>query len=208
MDTKRLLRGIVVRRLVHGVGINDSDYQTNITEWVEGKQRLIWRCPYYVKWKGMLRRCYSADSYKTYLSSKVVVTEDWLRFSSFRKWVLAQGVSEQDLSNYDLDKDLLGKNNIYSPATCTLVPHVINTFILDKSNTDSPYPTGVYLSRNKFIARCNNPITKKREILGYYDCPEKAHYSWRKRKLEILKELQTIYNLDNLLFERIAEKYS
>lgn len=195
-------------KLVHGIGINDAGYQTNITEYAEGRQRLIWRCPYYVKWKGMLRRCYSLDSYKTYLSSKVVVTNDWLKFSNFRKWVVDQDVLEKDLSKYDLDKDLLGKDNIYSPSTCVLVPHVINTFILDKSNTESPYPVGVYLSRNKFVARCNNPITKKREILGSYDCPKEAHYSWKKRKLEILEDLKVIYHLDDLLFGRIAEKYS
>lgn len=174
-------------KLVHGVGINDANYKTNITWWDGEKQHLVWRCPYYVKWKGILRRCYAVDKYKTYQTS---VTDSWKSFANFRCWLEGLGIPEDELSDYDLDKDLIGDGTLYSPETCVLVPHVINTFILDKENTQSLYPTGVYFNKERFVARCNNPLTGKREHIGSYNSPEVAHIAWKSRKYEILKGLK------------------
>ena len=50
------------RKLVFGVGINDADYAVTEYETTEvngvRKQKFVWGCPYYLTWKGMLRRCY------------------------------------------------------------------------------------------------------------------------------------------------------
>ena len=57
----------------------------------------------------------------------------------------------------------------------------------------------------KFTAQCNNPITKGREGCGYFDCPEKAHASWKRRKHEIacqLAELQTDQRVSKALRSR------
>lgn len=41
------------RTLIYGVGINDSEYKTQGVG--------VQTCPFYVKWKDMLRRCYSEE---------------------------------------------------------------------------------------------------------------------------------------------------
>jgi len=47
--------------LVHGIGINDANYQVCPRK---GKERAV--CPFYSAWKGMLRRCYSPAEQKRY----------------------------------------------------------------------------------------------------------------------------------------------
>lgn len=195
-------------RKVQGVGLNDADYQTDITEWVGGKQKLIWRCPYHVKWKGMLRRCYSKDAYKTYKENKAEVCKEWLTFSVFRAWLQTFDIPEGKLGSYDLDKDILGAGNLYSPDTCALLPHKVNTFILDKAKTESPYPVGVYYNKSRFIARCNNPLTGKRESLGSYLCPEEAHQAWKSRKLQILDLLKVECELLDEVYNALIRKFS
>ena len=70
-------------KLVFGVGINDADYVIKVK--VDGGYQ---DCPYYLKWKEMLRRCYSnrvASYHPTY--KDCYVCEDWLIFSNFKKWM-------------------------------------------------------------------------------------------------------------------------
>lgn len=173
---------------------------------IEGKQKLIWRCPYYVKWKDMLRRCYSKDTYRTYFN-KCVVTEDWLRFSTFKTWLASQGFEDEIIREYNLDKDILGDGTIYSPQTCILVPSVINTFILDKASQDSECLRGVYLRRGRYIARCNNPLKSKREFLGSFPDEIEAHRTWCDRKVQLAKELCDKYSLDKVVEEKIVERF-
>ncbi len=194
-------------KLVQGVGINDADYQTDFTEWKDGKQYLIWRCPYHVKWKGMLRRCYAKDAYKTYRDNKVQVCDEWLTFSNFKKWLLSFNIPENLLGSYDLDKDILGDGRLYSPEGCTLLPHKVNCFILDKADVESPYPVGVYKSKDKYIARCNNPLLGKREHLGSYFCPEQAHQAWLDKKLQVLEGLRKEYELSGKVYLALKRRY-
>ena len=112
-------------KLVYGVGINDADYRvqekiTVVDEDGKKKQKLVWICPFYEKWKPMLRRCYSAKYQEvrpTYIGCSV--SEDWLRFSTFKAWMAAQ-----DWEGMEIDKDILFPNNkIYSPETCVFINH-------------------------------------------------------------------------------------
>lgn len=86
----------LTRKLVFGIGINDASYSISITETVgyingKQKQRVIWSCPYYVKWTDMLKRCYS-DKYKQkYVTYKdCIVCKEWFYFSNFIRWVDSQ----------------------------------------------------------------------------------------------------------------------
>ena len=99
-------------KLVFGVGINDADYVVQKFEtigYVDGKQerKLVWACPYYRAWKNMLARCYYhkvQGNRPTY--SGCIVSEEWLRFSNFRRWM-----ANQDFEGKQLDKDLLFEGN-------------------------------------------------------------------------------------------------
>ena len=44
-------------RKVLGVGINDADYKVSKTKWI-GSSYVSTLCPYYDRWRNMLRRCY------------------------------------------------------------------------------------------------------------------------------------------------------
>ena len=64
-------------KLVCGVGVNNADYVVQINEsWYEdGKQRQrgVWVCPFYSKWRSMLIRCYSSRNMKLTPLTKAVL---------------------------------------------------------------------------------------------------------------------------------------
>jgi len=193
------------KRLVQGVGINDANYVVTTSEIVNGKLKQVWECPFYRSWKAMLRRC--SDKYKEdnprYLGCSI--SEEWLTFSNYRKWMI-----RQDWENKQLDKNLLlPDNKIYSAETCVFVDSQINTFNNNCTTSGEEHPVGFYWNKrqNKFHALCNNPFTKKSEHLGYFTCPNQAHEAWRKRKHELacqLADLQT----DQRVAEALRIRYN
>jgi hypothetical protein len=146
------------RRLVCGVGINDADYSTLLGYDESGKQI---RCPFYIKWKGIIGRCYNPNVYNfppNQIYKDCSVSEDWLRFSNFRKWI-----SSQDWEGKQIDKDILVPGNkIYSADTCLLVPTHINNLIIDQETGKSG--KGVYQNSSgsfTYIVRKNRKRTYK-----------------------------------------------
>ena len=198
-------------KLVHGVGINDADYAVKRWEtvgYVNGKrkQRLVWICPFYQTWAGMLCRCYSAkyqERCPTY--EGCTVSEEWERFSNFRAWMM-----EQDWENKQLDKDLLFEGNkAYSDETCVFVTGMVNNFTIDSGAVRGEWMIGVHWHKGsgKFKSQCSNPFTKKQEHLGLFICDEEAHQKWLKRKLELAKELAAIQT-DERVAEALINRYS
>jgi hypothetical protein len=176
-------------KLVFGVGINDADYAVKKFEtigYVNGKikQKLVWYCHYYRAWTNMLERCYSAklqERRPTYKGCSV--SEEWLRFSSFRSWM-----EKQNWEGMQLDKDILFEGNkVYSANTCVFVAKMVNTFTTDRGNDRGEWLIGVYWDKSvgKFKSSCRNPFTKKQENLGYFTSELEAHQAWLKRKLEL-----------------------
>lgn len=168
-------------KLVHGIGINDADYCVVRHEKVEGKKIQVWACPFYRKWRDMLARCYSPkvqSRHPTY--SGCSVAEEWLIFSSFRRWM-----SGLDWYGLDLDKDILEPGNkIYSSERCLFISRDLNRFITDSHATRGDWPIGVYWDWriSRFQAGCRNPFTDKQDSLGTHECPLLAHEEWRKAK--------------------------
>lgn len=185
------------KKLVYGVGINDSCYATQTTEElpkVRGKRvsKVTWRCPYYQKWAEMLRRCYSKTTnpkHKTYVDC--VVCDEWLTFSNFKSWL-----EKQNWEGMCLDKDVIVVGNkLYSPNTCALVTIQTNNFILDSAAQRGELPLGVYLDkrRNVYVARCHDPFKKNKPYIGVFNTPEEAHLAWKAKKHEyacMLADLQ------------------
>lgn len=166
------------RSLIYGVGLNDDTYKTQYK--LDGK---IIRCPYYVTWSGMLRRCYSENfklSRPTY--NGCYVCDEWKVFSSFKSWMM-----DRDWEGKQLDKDILCKGNkVYSPDFCVFVPALINSFIIANDANRGEFPVGVTWCdwNKKYKSSCSNPFTKKGENLGFFDSADEAHMAWSRRKYE------------------------
>ena len=207
MKTKKL----VALKLVYGVGINDADYVVEKKEtigYVNGKQkfRLVWYCPYHRTWRSMLQRCYShkyQERRPTYKGCSV--SEEWLTFSNFKRWM-----ERQDFEGMHLDKDLLFEGNkVYSGETCVFVTKDVNLFTIDSGASRGEYLIGVnwHKVKGKFQSRCCNPMTKKQENLGYFTCELEAHQAWLKRKLE-LAALLAAEQTDERVAKALIERYT
>lgn len=163
------------KKLVYGVGVDDVNVGRT---WKE-------KCPFYDRWRGMLRRCYSEqtlEKYPTYRGCSVC--EEWLTFSNFKSWM-----EQQDWEGKHLDKDLLVKGNkVYSPETCIFVDKLVNRFTTERTHDRGKYPLGVTklerLKDNPYAAQCSDPFTGKRGHIGVYSTPEEAHLAWKRRKHE------------------------
>ena len=187
------------RKPLFGVGVNDAPYRTRPI--IDGKQVT---CQAYIAWSAMLKRVYSAKYHaKRPTYSGVKVCDGWHSFMSFREWWL-----ENQTDGFDLDKDILSDAGIYSPETCIFVPAWLNSFTLDRGSLRGVYPIGVAFHKGtgRFQAGCRNPMSKKREQLGYFDTPEEAHLAWRTRKLELALELKPkMDEIDLRIYPRVIE---
>jgi len=155
---------------VHGVGTNDAWYMTKYSGI---------KCPYYVKWKSMIERCYSEVGFlkdPTYVNC--IVCDEWLLFSNFLAWM-----EQQDWVDKQLDKDIMVQGNkIYSPETCVFVNSDINLLLTDCRSSRGEYPLGVTFSKrdNKYIARIR--LYSKSKILGSFKTSEEASAVYSKVK--------------------------
>lgn len=160
--------------------VNDANYQITLREDSTNKSKITWMCPFYLRWKNMLRRCYDSSYQQKYPSYVgCYVCDEWLTFSNFKKWM-----ETQDWEGKHLDKDfLVAGNKVYSPNTCVFIHNIVNTFTNQARKTD--LPVGVHLNNGKIRAQVSNPLTKKREHLGYFKTEAAAHLAWKKRKNEL-----------------------
>lgn len=203
------------KKLVFGVGINDADYKINKKVKVGGKWKVIWRCHYYERWTGMLKRCYSERSQEKRPTYKgCTVCEEWLLFSTFKKWMEVQNWEDSHL-----DKDfLIEGNKVYSPSTCVFLPRKLNTFITTSGKARGKYPLGVcYRKKTKgmvneyskpYLGQVNDQ-TGRPVYLGLYSAPEEAHQRYLEEKLKYCKEYIEEYKDEPLIMKgltRIKDK--
>lgn len=172
-------------KLVCGVGINDADYPVHVCEMVDGKWKITWKCPFYIKWHAMMERCYSKSfilKHPSYIDCTSV--PEWQRFSNFKAWM-----QTQDWERKHLDKDLLVfGNRLYGPDTCVFIESRLNLFLTDHKAKRGLYPIGVTFvqrpKRKPYRAKGVSVVTGKYEHLGCFSTPEEAHAAWLTFKLE------------------------
>jgi hypothetical protein len=180
-------------RLIHGVGVNDADYVTQINETYidengKSKARVMWRCPYYSRWTLMLARCYNKNELvKGPSYEDKYVCDEWLTFSNFRSWMVQQKWKKE----MHLDKDILvPANKVYSTETCCFVPEKVNALLVVSRNNLGEQPLGVtYNKKNRnYNAQVNSRdhINSSRH-LGTFYTPLEAHHAWQIGKAAVIE---------------------
>ena len=109
----------------------------------------------YTIWNEMIRRCYKNYNTTQPTYEKVVVCDEWLCYSNFKKWFDKNYYTLED-DVVALDKDIMQYGNkLYSPETCIFVPSKINVLFRTKKQVKNEYlPIGISFNEkiNKFIA--------------------------------------------------------
>ena len=169
------------RRALFGIGINDADYK--ISSYVDGK--LVF-CPYYMKWKDMICRCYSTKVSVRQLTYKdCTVTDDWLTFSSFKVWM-----KKQNWKGNELDKDILKQGNkIYSPSTYLFVSRAVNMLLNDNKASRGDFPVGVSINKNTGKFRARFTVNGKEKHIGTFDTQDEAYDSYKLAKYESIRQV-------------------
>jgi hypothetical protein len=201
------------KRLVFGVGVIDVNYPVHRTTLVEGKKIVVWVCPYYIKWKEMLRRCFSENYQEKYPSyAGCCIHIPWLYLSNFIKWVDEQ--PNKNWENCHLDKDVLAKDSsgkLYSPDTSVFVLPIVNNFMVNRGNDRGNCLLGVHLGRkgnwSAYISTCSDPFQLNPIHIGCFKTELEAHKAWQAKKHEYacqLAELQEDPRVAQALRERYA----
>jgi len=160
------------RKLLFGVGINDSNYATQ--PMVMGK---VVVCIFYRTWSNMIGRCYSKKIQEAYPTYKgCTVCNEWHSFMNFKHWM-----ETQDYEEKHLDKDILViGNKQYAPDMCVFVSSQINTLMTDSAATRGKFPQGVCFSLGKYRARLST--RGKRTQIGSYTTANEAEAAYIKLK--------------------------
>lgn len=169
-------------------GILDANY--NVER--RGKDGiLLWRCPYYSIWSGMIHRA-TNEKYKQSSPSYIgaSVCEEWIYFSNFKAWM-----EKQNWQGKELDKDIILRGNRhYSPETCVFVDGFVNKLFRDSFKKDRTEPFGVYwATRDKtYVAQISENGKTRR--LGCSSNKLAAHKLWQKAKLEHIEDYLSTFD--------------
>lgn len=147
----------------------------------------------YHLWYNMFIRCYDVKQQKIHGGyDNCEICKEWYSFENFYEWLHSQENFKQwhDNNDWDIDKDIVCKGNkVYCPEKCSLVPRDINMLFVKNKHIRGAYPIGVSYKKSDglFFARVNNPLSKKRDFLGYYNSPESAFLAYKYEKEKIIK---------------------
>lgn len=135
-----------IKATMYGVGYNSGGRHPSHKDGRISKE--------YSVWVSMMRRCYSDRDramFPTY--ADCTVATEWHDFQVFAEWYVNHDFYGLD---YCLDKDLLvSGNKVYSADTCSLVPHEINSILLNVASRRGALPQGIYFDKanNKYKAQ-------------------------------------------------------
>ena len=166
----------------------------------------------YLAWRSMLNRVYGKDyhAYGRYLGTVDGVCEDWKDFQNFAQWFENVSSGLDTSIPYEVDKDL-SRGKLYSPETCFLLPHKLNTALITEVSTKGDCPTGVQRnSSGTFRSQLNRKGLGKPKYHGNgFLTAESAHKDYLKAKgdylLEILKYCKDLGQIQEGVEEALQE---
>lgn len=182
------------RKLVYGVGVNDSTTSTGSSKKRE---------PAYALWKCIMSRCYGKTRLKHATYANCSVCDDWIFYSNFKKWF--EDPANGYKKGYHIDKDILVRGNkVYSPNTCCFVPPEINTLIVKHDATRGDLPIGVARNnRGGHGFRAIVRICGKFRTIGYFYTIEEAFQAYKTEKEAHIKDMATRYFKDGKITEKV-----
>lgn len=79
----------------------------------------------YLRWNYIMQRCYSLSysDYGTYGGRGVTACDEWKNRDVFIEWY-----DKHNIEGWQIDKDVVGTGDYYSPENCVFVPKAINVF--------------------------------------------------------------------------------
>lgn len=174
---------------VYGWGINDVNYSVTKCEIVNGTKKEVWRCPYYLDWRDIIKRCFDPKEHEKLPTYKgCTISEEWKYLSKFIEWVDSQ--PNEDWQNCSPDKDFLIKGNKhYGPDTVIYIPRKLNLFMINSASIRGDYMLGVSYTPNKsktnpYVACCCDPFSKRSSHVGMFSTELEAHKAWQAKKHE------------------------
>lgn len=164
----------------------------------------------YIVWNGMLSRCYNMShfAYPVYGGRGVLVSHEWHNFQNFAEWF-----NENYVSGWELDKDILIKNNVlYSSSTCCFVPVRLNNILSNARKSRGDFPLGVSFHKHsgKFRAQMNTGVNYTH--LGYFQTVGEAFSCYKQHKEGLIKAVATEFKEElpdsvyNSLMSWVVEK--
>lgn len=137
--------------------------------------------------------------------SDVSCCEEWLDFQNFAEWFYKIKQSGYYKSDWQLDKDLLLKDNkIYCPEYCVFLPTEINKALNTKSRCRGELPLGLsfrirkkIVNRNKIYVNfvCKDEQFTYRNVVNP-DEIEKGFYLYKTAREKYIKHLAEKYKED------------
>jgi len=170
-------------RLVFNVGHNDSDYTVTPVNKPN--------CQYYVRWRCMLQRCYSAQFQEEFPSYKgLSVYKPWHSFLNFRSWMETQNWQERVLNYNLINPD--SKN--YNPDSSVFITRSL-TGLLSTARKETDFlPVGVTTNKRNPHYEANCRYGGRRFYLGAFKTikeADRAHRTFKYSVLMYLCELET-----------------
>lgn len=161
---------------IYGHAINDSPVPIRYPDGT--------KCIHYSLWNSVMERCFSEKFHKkqpAYIGT--TAEQSWVKFMGFKPWSVEAGLTIENKSILQIDKDILSidGNKHYSPDTCCLVPRQVNNVLIDRfASQERTAPMGSHYSkRDKVYIACVNHIelggNSKRIRLGVSEDPMIAH---------------------------------
>lgn len=147
-------------------------------------------------WQDMFYRCYGNNVVNKRLYKDVKVCEEWHNFQNFIPWF-----EDNYIEGYRLDKDLkILDSKLYSPETCTFVPHRVNSFVTNRLKVGVSYCS----SNDTWKAQCAN--NGHNHQIGNYKSKELAVEKYKNFKLRLLSELRDEYPevITDIIFNNIV----
>lgn len=111
-------------------------------------------------------------------------------FQEFAEWCQSQPAYlalDLDGKFWQLDKDILGDGELYSPETCCFIPGKLNSLLIEQESEAGLMP-GVSLNldnSDKFVAR-GRLLSGKKKHIGVYNTEQEAHEAYINFKREVV----------------------